>query len=251
MTIAQTLQLGGIENAEIEAGWILKYAEQNDIPDIVRRRVNGEPLQYLLGEWEFYGLPMKVGEGVLIPRPETELLAQLTIDSGQLTVDSTVLDLCAGSGCVGITLAKKIGCKVTAVEMSKDAIKYLHQNIKLNGVEDLVEVVESDIFDKQIDADCILINPPYLSTAEMNNLQTELTYEPPEALFGGSDGLMFYRKFFNTWGERIKQSCLFACEIGETQSIAVQRMMENIGLNPLVKQDYNKKDRIIYSIKEK
>jgi release factor glutamine methyltransferase len=210
-------------------------------------------LQYLLGEWEFYGYPFKVGKGVLIPRPETELLVQLTIDNGQLSIDSTVLDLCAGTGCVGISLARETGCNVIAVENSPEAVMYLKQNINLNNIENLVKIAHADIFDYQLSTvNCqlsIVINPPYLSACEMSSLQTEVMHEPAEALFGGSDGLMFYRRFFNVWGERLRQAHLFACEIGDGQSVAVGKMMDKIGLDPQVMRDYNGIDRVLYSVK--
>jgi release factor glutamine methyltransferase len=211
----------------------------------LERRRAGEPTQYIIGQWDFMGLTFFSDRRALIPRPETELL----VDLAKQHKSKTVLDLCAGSGCVGISLAREIACKVIAVEKSDEAIGYLKQNIQLNQVKNLVKAVHEDIFDSDLSGECILINAPYLSASEMNNLQKEVTYEPYEALFGGSDGLMFYRKFFNVWAQRLRQANFVACEIGDSQSTAVQRMMDKIGLNPQIMQDYNGIDRVVYSVK--
>jgi len=198
-------------------------------------------LQYILGEWEFYGYPIKVGKGVLIPRPETELL----VDLAKEYKPRLVLDLCAGTGCVGIALAKEIGCKVIAVEKYDEAIVYLERNIELNNVE--IEIIQADVLNTDLpEADCVLINAPYLSDADMNALQKEVTHEPRTALYGGGDGLDFYREFFKT---RISAK-LIACEVGDGQAEQVCELMREIGLDPKIKQDYNKIDRIVYAIKE-
>ena len=212
---------------------------------LARRRANGEPLQYILGEWEFYGYPMKVGKGVLIPRPETELLVDLAKE--YCVRNSVVFDLCAGTGCVGIAIAKETGCEVIAVEKSSEAIEYLQQNIVLNQVN--IKIIQADILQNTYAADCILINPPYLSKSEMQELQKEVTHEPEMALYGGEDGLNFYRNFFTEWGNDIKRSRnLFACEVGDGQAQAVCEMMRGIGLNPQIKKDYNGIDRVVYSV---
>ncbi|MCL1789133.1 MAG: peptide chain release factor N(5)-glutamine methyltransferase [Oscillospiraceae bacterium] len=225
----------------------MKYSDEANQTEIVRRRISGEPLQYLLGEWEFYGYPFKVGKGVLIPRPETELIVGLV----KHYKPQTVLDLCAGTGCIGIALAKEIGCKVIAVEKSPEAIEYLKVNIKLNQVEQQVEIIKGDVLEITLTQpfDCVLINPPYLSKKEMQNLQQEVTHEPETALYGGEDGLDFYRAFFGSWKNRLKKIRLFACEVGDSQAEKVCRLMEKTGLVPVVKKDFNGIDRVVYSIK--
>jgi release factor glutamine methyltransferase len=265
LEIQEALRNGGIENAAQEAKWIAEYAVGRyngseraapQLDEIVCRRINGEPLQYLLGEWEFYGYPFKVGKGVLIPRPETELLVDVARDAlfgsalfGLGAPSTLVLDLCAGTGCVGISLAKKTGCNVIAVEKSPSAIKYLKKNIKLNKVENQVKIIKGNVLEIKLllyKADCILINPPYLSGKEMLSLQKEVTYEPKMALYGGKDGLDFYRKFFASWREAIAQTRLFACEVGDGQAEEVCRLMEGIGVIPAVKEDFNGIDRIVF-----
>jgi len=188
---------------------------------------------------------MKVGRGVLIPRPETELLVDLAKE--YCNRNSTVFDLCAGTGCIGIAIAKETGCEVTAIEKSDEAVVYLKQNVALNNVD--IKIIQADILENTYNADCILINAPYLSKAEMQSLQKEVTHEPESALFGGDDGLGFYRSFFERWSEALTRAAFVACEVGDTQAEAVCEMMRGIGLNPQVKRDYNGIDRVVYSVK--
>jgi release factor glutamine methyltransferase len=258
------LQQAGIENAAQEANWLIKYGTYNsgsNLQKLARRRINGEPLQYLLGEWEFYGYPFKVGSGVLIPRPETELLVDLAKE--HCNRDSLVYDLCAGSGCVGIVLAKEVKCSVIAVEKSPEAIKYLKQNIELNQAEKRVQVVQCNVLNIQRVNEAvrshghssplkpiILINPPYLSENEMQSLQKEVTHEPESALFGGGkDGLNFYRNFFTEWKHSIHYSRdLIACEVGDGQAEAVCEMFERVGRSPQIRKDLSGIDRIVYAV---
>jgi len=247
--LTEILYNSGIENAEQELRWLKKYYK-GDIDKALRRRAAGEPLQYILGEWEFYGYPFKVGPGVLIPRPETELL----VDLAKEYKPKLVLDLCAGTGCVGIALAKKIHCNVIAVEKYPEAINYLKRNIELNNAANNIEIIQSDVLRRTqasfSERTAIIINPPYLSKADMNGLQKEVTYEPKTALYGGGDGLDFCREFLRTWEYTLKHVMLFACEVGDNQAEKVCELMENIGLTPKIKQDYNKINRIVYSTKE-
>jgi release factor glutamine methyltransferase len=227
-----------------ELRWLQEYAEKSgeNLEKLLRRRENGEPLQYILGEWEFYGYSFKVGKGVLIPRPETEFL----VDLAKEHKPKTVYDLCAGSGCVGVALANEIGCEVIAVEISDEAIKYLEQN-----KTEKITIIKDDVLKPEFDfeeADCILVNPPYLTKKEMNELQEEVKHEPEIALYGGEDGLDFYRNFFEKWN--VKSYQLFACEVGDGQAQAVCEIMENKGLKPKIKKDYSNIDRIIYATKE-
>ncbi|MCL1832230.1 MAG: peptide chain release factor N(5)-glutamine methyltransferase [Oscillospiraceae bacterium] len=249
------LQQAGIENAAREAAWIVKYGK-GDLLKLARRRANGEPLQYLLGEWEFYGYPFKVGKGVLIPRPETELLVDLAKEYCHR--DSEVKDLCAGSGCVGITLAKETKCYVYAVEKSPEAIGYLKKNIELNNVQNRVQIVERNILShiewykimqRHSQNRVVLINPPYLSADEMANLQREVTHEPRAALDGGgADGLNFYRNFFEKWGAGLQFNALTACEVGDAQAEAVCEMFERVGLRPQTLRDLGGIERVVYNV---
>jgi release factor glutamine methyltransferase len=226
-----------------ELRWLQEYAEKSgeSLEKLLRRRESGEPLQYILGEWEFYGYTFKVGKGVLIPRPETEFL----VDLAKKYKPKIVYDLCAGSGCVGVALANEIGCEVIAVEISEEAVKYLEQN-----KTDKIKIIKADVLNPDfeiIKADCILVNPPYLTENEMNELQEEVTHEPKIALCGGIDGLDFYRNFFEKWN--VKHHPLFACEVGGGQAQAVCEIMENKGLKPKILKDYSGTDRIVYTTK--
>jgi release factor glutamine methyltransferase len=257
--LQKLLQNAGVTNAVQESDWILKYGDINKIPEIVERRANGEPLQYILGEWEFYGYPFKVGKGVLIPRPETELLVDLAVEHECFGA----FDLCAGSGCVGIAFVKETGCQVLSVENSPEALEYLEQNITLNALANTkqVHVFKNDVFDEDLiktvndvmslisGNSAILINPPYLSKDDILNLQKEVRHEPMTALFGGgNDGLDFYRDFFRYWGATLRRIHLFACEVGDSQAEAVSEMIRAVGLDPLVKKDLSGVDRVVYSV---
>ncbi|MCL2087352.1 MAG: peptide chain release factor N(5)-glutamine methyltransferase [Oscillospiraceae bacterium] len=280
---ASYLEGRGVENAKQEAIWLFEHVfdelelsrtpktQEEELEQIAKfagvkntkryhalleRRAHGEPLQYLLGEWEFYGYPMKVGKGVLIPRPETEFLVELGLDyiKSVDTEKPLVLDLCAGSGCVGVALAKASYNKVrvVAIELSEKAFEYAQENIRLNNVKNSVRVFNGDIFDEQLiekfpEADCIFANPPYLSASDMRSLQKEVRHEPKQALYGGDDGLDFYRKIFKAWAKKLKSGGLFAVEVGDGQSEAVFELMECQGLNPAIMKDYSGVERIVYT----
>ena len=251
--VYSVLKTAGIENYRNEAKWLCEFAEKTggNIDALVSRRTGGEPLQYILGEWEFYGYPFKVGPGVLIPRQETELLVDLAKEHKPVAV----YDLCAGSGCVGISAARETGCKIIAMEISAEAIAYLKQNISLNNVSDKVSVVKGDVLKpicKFGKSDMILVNPPYLTKAEMGALQKEVAFEPEKALYGGEDGLDFYRKIFNVWGDSLKKGGVFAAETGAEQAETVSGIMRDTGLfeEPLVKKDYSGAERVVCAVKK-
>lgn len=196
------------------------------------RRAAGQPLQYLLGQWEFYGLPFAVGPGVLIPRPETELLVDLALEKLVDRDTPAVADLCSGSGCIAVSVAKKIpNARVTAVELSPKALPFLRQNIAQNGVE--IHLVEGDVLQPDLLAGCcfdlILSNPPYISTEEMTHLQPEVRFEPQMALQGGSDGLLFYAALPAICRPLLSCGGWLAFEIGCTQQQAVEQLMADAG----------------------
>lgn len=221
----------------------------------VNRRLAGEPLQYLIGEWEFYGLPFKVGPGVLIPRQDTETLARIALDyiTDHQTDEFAAADLCAGSGCVGVTLAARQLVPVTLVENSPVAFDYMTRNIRLNAVEELCTPIFGDVLEEYTaqtlgSFDLITANPPYLSAKDMTELQTEVTFEPKEALYGGEDGLDFYRRMVPIWAKSLKSGGLMAVEIGMGQDEAVMRIFEECGIIPQRKKDYCGIYRVVYGI---
>lgn len=207
-----------------------------NVNNIVYRRCQGEPLQYLLGKWEFYGLELYVGEGVLIPRQDTETLVHAVTHS-ELPENPKILDLCSGSGCIAIALDLCIDkSNVTAVEISEKAIGYLNKNKRFNGSE--IRVVQGDVLEEKTaekfsDIDVIVCNPPYLTAEDMQNLQKEVTFEPKKALFGGVDGLDFYRKITHIWKKTLKENGLIAFEIGMGQEDDVCKILENNGFTDI------------------
>ncbi len=227
-TGADKLKLLTDPHQEVSAGLAAAFEA------LVERCVSGEPLQYILGEWEFYGLPFKVGEGVLIPRQDTETLVELVLDR-KLT-GSRCADLCAGSGCIGIALAKEGALAVDSYELSDKAFAYLTENIGLNSVQSSVRAIQADVLSEATlnEApmyDVIVSNPPYLTAQDMCELETEVTHEPEMALFGGEDGLDFYRRIVALWVHRLSEGGLFAVEIGMGQEEDVMRIFRENGLS--------------------
>lgn len=218
--------------------------------NLAERRIKGEPLQYLLGSWEFYGYDFTVGEGVLIPRDDTEVLLRVCLDFLRNKPNARVLDLCSGSGALAVTIAKETDAQVYAVEKSEKAIPYLKSNIRLNNAD--VTLTEGDIFtcmDEFEDNyfDLILSNPPYIKTDEISTLQKEIHFEPVMALDGGADGYDFYKHIVSHWSSKLKDSGMLAFELGEGQFDTVKLMMEaknyiNIG----EKLDLSNIQRVIF-----
>lgn len=214
--------------------------------EAANKRKSGYPLQYILGQWEFYGLRFRVGEGVLIPRPDTEALAEEAIGriKKQGAASPRIIDLCSGSGCIAVTLAKLIeGSEVFAVELSGEAFPYLTDNIRSNDAR--VTVIRGDVSDGRlldnfrdedgeiVPVDCIVSNPPYLTSEEMAELQTEVGYEPEIALFGGNDGLKFYRIITCLWKVLLTEGGLLIFEIGNDQEGAVTDILINEGFGDI------------------
>lgn len=220
---------------------------------MAKRREKGEPLQYILGEWEFYGLPFEVGEGVLIPRQDTETLVELAreyIKSGMLCAD-----LCAGSGCVGISASIK-DTEFICYEKSPLAMDYLKRNIEKNNSVTgkitplLADVLDSGTINESPMFDIILSNPPYLTAEDMAELQVEVAHEPEMALYGGDDGLYFYREILRCWAPKLKNGGLFAVEIGMGQEKDVADMFRQNGISPELKKDYCGVYRVVYGFKK-
>ena len=257
------------DTAEFEANQLLQWATgldrsalmlETEVDDsaadkaieAAHRRIKGEPLQYIIGQWEFYGLPFRVGEGVLIPRPETELLVEKAIE--RLPEKAVVVDLCSGSGCIPIAIAKAVGTNLCyGVELSKQALGYFEENIRLNGVDTDVIALQGDVLyppEELLDdlpAKCSVItaNPPYLTAEEMANLQKEVRREPESALFGGADGLDFYRVIFGVWKHKLERGGSFLVEVGDRQAESVRSLMEQEGFQCEIYCDLNKTGRVV------
>jgi release factor glutamine methyltransferase len=210
--------IGAETSALAVHSWVQVTEEQMSmIGDLVEQRLSGQPLQYILGEWEFYGLPFYVDERALIPRQDTELLVETAISMIQQRGYQSCFDLCTGSGCIAVSIAKHAQIPVTASDISVDALELAQENAALNEVR--VAFVESDLFD-QIDGkfDLICCNPPYLTKDDMEHLQKEVSFEPALALYGGADGLDFYRKIAKEYQAHLNAGGALLLEIGSTQA---------------------------------
>ncbi len=213
--------------AEIEAKFLLEASRDEEwLRQAVRRRLSGEPLQYILGEWEFMGLPFDVGPEALIPRQDTETLCEAALSWLKTRPGSRVLDLCCGTGCIGVSLAKLGGARVTFGDVSPQALALAKRNAQKNGVSG--DFYESDLFAAVPGAyDLIACNPPYLNAEEMASCQRELTYEPALALYGGEDGSDFYRRLAAEWRDHLAPGGLLLMEIGAGQGEAVKGLFPN------------------------
>lgn len=200
----------------------------------VDERAKGKPLQYIIGKWSFMGLDFYVGEGVLIPRDDTEASVETALEYLKNIPKPVVIDLCSGSGAIAVAIAKYLpDSTVIAMELSDSAAEYLNKNIRLNNVNN-VTVVKGDVT-KENDSflngyfDLVVSNPPYIESDQIDVLQRELQFEPRMALDGGSDGLYFYRIITEKWSRKIKQGGMLAYEIGESQYDAVSSMLKENG----------------------
>jgi release factor glutamine methyltransferase len=224
------------------------------IDSLAARRAEGEPIQYIIGHVDFYGLKINVGKGVLIPRPETELLVEETIKQlkKRFTVHGsrfTVLDLCTGSGCIAITIAKHFpDADVYGVDKSGTAIQCATRNAAENNVRN-VHFIKGNLFEPvgKMAFDCIVSNPPYIKTDDIQNLQREIKdYEPVEALDGGEDGLNFYRMIFKNAPKFLKENGIIILEIGHDQADDMGKIAMNAGFkNVTFIKDYAGIKRIL------
>ena len=176
---------------------------------LVERRMAGEPVAYLIGEWEFYGLPLDISQDVLIPRADTEVLAEQAIAYIQTLGECRVLDLCAGSGCVGLAIASQSPqARVVLGEIDDSALKICRQNIRRNSLSARVMPIQMDAREKPArslgEFQCIVSNPPYIPTGDIAGLEASVRdYEPHMALDGGADGMDFYRSIAEQWKEAL------------------------------------------------
>lgn len=224
----------------IHTGVVLEAEQIALLGSLLARREQGEPLQYLLGEWSFMGLPFLVDRRALIPRQDTELLCETALTYIRRRGYRDVLDLCTGSGCIGIALSLSSNACVTASDISPDALMLARENARLNGAD--VRFAESDLFAALPGRyDLIVCNPPYLSRSDIENLQSEVGYEPRIALFGGEDGLDFYRRIAMEYRAHLKEGGALLLEIGWNQAkaaaslfTAATSVLDDLGGNPRV-----------------
>lgn len=199
----------------------LSEAAIDKLASMEKRRLAGEPLQYILGEWELMGLGFYVTPDVLIPRQDTETVIEAALKEIKKRDCRTALDMCCGTGCIGISLAVLGKVEATICDISEHCIRLSQKNADRNGV--VVRTVQTDLFygiqgEKY---DIIVCNPPYIPRDELISLQMELTYEPVLALDGGEDGLDFYRRIAACFREHLNDGGVLVLEIGYNQAEAV------------------------------
>ena len=228
------------------------------ISSVLKRRVLGEPLPYILAKTEFMGLEFKLTKAVLIPRQETEILVETVLKVAygvQGTVYSAkILDLGTGSGCIAVSLAKYLPqCQIDALDISAGALAVARENAKLNQVK--VNFIQSDLFyntELQLATyDIIVSNPPYVASQDLKQLQVEISYEPSRALDGGEDGLDFYRRIINESPKYLKPGGLLILETGFRQRFSIEKIFQDSEVFKIIEviPDYNNIERVIVAKK--
>ena len=247
----------GVKRASLILNFDMEISEENKNlirKYIVRRGKYREPLQYILKEWEFYGRSFKVAEGVLIPRPDTEILAEQCIILMKDFENPKILDIGTGSGAISVTLAKELpNSEVLGLDISDEALKIAVENRELNGASNL-KFLKSDVFQhvKEKNYDLIVSNPPYIPVKEYNELMPEVKqYEPRMALTDGGDGYYFYRKISEESMKYLKNGGYLAFEVGYNQGETVSQLMEKNGFRIEGRiADYAGIERVIIGRKE-
>ncbi len=225
-----------------------KTVNQDDLKGFLARRKKGEPLQYILGKWEFYKGEFYVGKGVLIPRQDTETLVEVATQFLKTKENPKVIDLCSGSGCVAISIATDCPtAEIIAAEKYKKAYKFLEKNIKHNKTNNVTPML-LDITKKPLGQyDLIVSNPPYITQKDMQTLSKEVKKEPKTALFGGEDGLYFYRVIAEKWIPCLKKGGKLAVEIGIGQDQEVIEIFKKAGLtNAEAQKDLCGVQRVVF-----
>ena len=251
----QKLKAAGVEAAQLEARELVCFAAGKNreqffrdmslyasdeveakVEDLMNRRLAGEPVAYLIGEWEFYGLPLDISREVLIPRADTEVLAEQAILAARAAGEGArVLDLCAGSGCVGLAVAANApNCRAVLADVSEEALKICRQNIRRNDLNARVTCVQADARQAPPamlwDFDVIACNPPYIPTGDIDGLDPSVRdYEPRLALDGGDDGLDFYRDIAEKWRTALRLGGVLLFEVGIGQASGVELILSRCG----------------------
>lgn len=254
------LKAAGVEMAQLEARELVCFAAdktreqffrdltlyaskevEDRVEELARRRLSGEPVAYIIGEWEFYGLPLDISREVLIPRSDTEVLAERAILLTRAAGDGArVLDLCAGSGCVGLAVAANApDCRVVLADLSEGALRICKQNVRRNQLNARVTCVQADAMTAPApalwDFDVIACNPPYIPHGDLANLDVSVRdYEPWGALDGGEDGLDFYRAVSARWGTALRLGGTLIFEVGIGQAPNVEQIMAQNGFENIV-----------------
>ena len=272
LDIRQQLRQAGIEAATLEARELVCFGTgksreeltrdgglyaspelEHRVRGLVERHLAGEPVAYLIGEWEFYGLPLDISRDVLIPRPDTEVLAEQAIGYIKTLGECRVLDLCAGSGCIGLAVAAQVPeARVVLGEYADGALKICRQNIRRNGLSGRVVPMQTDAREKPDKAlgefQSIISNPPYIPRADIAGLDTSVRdYEPHLALDGGADGLDFYRTISEKWKNCLMPGGRLYFEVGAGQADDVLRIMRTQGFGDIqIVKDLHDIPRVVF-----
>ena len=266
------LREAGVEGAQLEARELVccaagKSREQfyrdmalyasdpveEKLAELLERRLAGEPVAYLIGEWEFYGLPLDISESVLIPRPDTETLVDHVVAWLRPLPECRVLDLCAGSGCIGLAVAKHVpGSHVVLGELDEGALRVCRQNIRRSNLTGRVTSMKLDAREKPTrslgEFNFLVSNPPYIPSADIDMLDVSVReHEPRLALDGGEDGLDFYRAICEKWRDALAPEGMLFFEVGIGQADQVLRIMRTNGFGDIqIVKDLNNIPRVVY-----
>ena len=272
LDIRQQLRRAGIEAATLEARELVCFGTDKTrdqltrdgslyaspevearVRDLVERHLAGEPVAYLIGEWEFYGLPLDISRDVLIPRPDTEVLVEQALEYLKPLGQCRVLDLCAGSGCIGLAVASQIPeARVVLGEYSDAALRICRQNIRRNALSGHVVPMQVNALEKPERAlgefQCIISNPPYIPKADIDGLDVSVKdYEPHLALDGGEDGLDFYRAIAEKWKDALVPGGRLYFEVGIGQADSVLRIMRAQGFGDIqIIKDLHDIPRVVF-----
>lgn len=245
----------GLNNMQIMSRYNDKLTpfQENNLIALIHQREVRYPLQYIFGEWDFYGRTYSVGPGVLVPRADTETVIDAALEYLKETEKPQILDLCAGSGCIGITLAKeKEDSQVLMVEKYMEAFRYTLKNLERNSATN-AKALMGDVFLKSGadgEYDLIVSNPPYIPQGEMNDISPETKYEPETALIAEDGGMEFYKAITENYKDCLKEGGMLLFEVGINESEKVSDILKNAGYcNIKVKKDLNGIDRAVSGIK--
>lgn len=237
----------GVKRSDLANITHIKLSQYKKALKLANKRAEGIPLWQVLESADFYGIELKINDKVLCPRPETEYLTEQVIERCKEIPQAEVLDLCTGSGCIAIAVAVHTDAKITASDLSQDALEIAAQNVKTHNLQERITLIRSDLFEAlEGKFDVIVSNPPYIPTAEIASLETEVRdHEPHTALDGGADGLDFYRRIVAEAHGRLKKNGMLAFEVGKGQAEAVREMMERVGYACRIVKDLEGTDRIV------
>ena len=266
LDLRQRLRKAGVEAAQLEARELICHAagksQEEFLKDSrlyapspveeqlkldVQRRLAGEPVAYIIGEWNFYGLPLTVTPAVLIPRPDTEIIAARAIElAKEAGAQGRVLDLCTGRGCIGLAVATHAeNCRVVLGDLSEDALRVCRQNARQNGLTARTTIMTVDALQPPThflgDFNVIVCNPPYIRSGDIPGLDVSVRdYEPLLALDGGADGLEFYRYLAQHWKLALRRQGTFLFEVGYDQAEDVSELLAQYGYRNITQhKDYN------------